>query len=448
MNQFGPQEEERLLSCLGRSVSLVSDGHSPDSAIAKAASEAGLHPDSVPLAVQTYNVGRLTHQREKCAGKGTSCLLDSFPIARVENVRGIMYPEKEAIQHACKAAAYVGISDEYSSPPTIVDSFDMELREKSAREQLPYDTNVAIEVKPNEFDILRMCQLKQAASRHLHNLDIALQSSRHELEDKLAMLRGWCRRNLTKVAEAEFNSNYLFGDEAGMVFEHATDGLTIARDKAASVPRLSNPVQKSQAPYSLVKAAIDQLHAYACDLDAIEAARTKIASEVAKFFPFEGSEDRPSWILANPSSSSPKEAGLMSSMLNGVAGGATYAQAGKSIAPKPPEDAIGGMQDELSDPLHQAELKQMQAKAMLADMIHNDTVLSSYNPAEVTDAYNEIVQLSPHLATQSAVIRPLLRKRLTGGLIEPFDAEQLTKIDSALNSQRGGLSPAHIPTAA
>lgn len=85
------------------------------------------------------------------------------------------------------------------------------------------------------------------------------------------------------------------------------------------------------------------------------------------------------------------------------------------------------------DPEHESELQSIKVKAMLNDMLSNDPILSSYQPHQVLEAYNNIAQLSPTMASQPAVMRGMLRRSLQqGGVVEPFEAEQMSNLERKL----------------
>jgi hypothetical protein len=98
-----------------------------------------------------------------------------------------------------------------------------------------------------------------------------------------------------------------------------------------------------------------------------------------------------------------------------------------------------GVLNKLTDPRHEAELRNIQAEAMLTDLMANDDVISGYDPAEVTRHYGEISQLSPRASTQSGLMRALLRKRLQQGAPDPFELDMLIRMENGLR-QAGGAS--------
>jgi len=100
-----------------------------------------------------------------------------------------------------------------------------------------------------------------------------------------------------------------------------------------------------------------------------------------------------------------------------------------------PEKAEQEAVSELFDPQHDAELARIKTQAMLSEFMSVDPVISSYDPEEVASAYNQVTQLAPRVAQQPAVMRGLLRKMLQqSDSLEPFEAEQLAKIEQTLKS--------------
>ena len=95
------------------------------------------------------------------------------------------------------------------------------------------------------------------------------------------------------------------------------------------------------------------------------------------------------------------------------------------------------------DPTHEAKLNAVKSKAMLNDFLSNDPILSSYDPEVVTNVYNQVASLSPAAARQPVLMRGLLRKAIQqGGVIEPFEVQQLTQVEETLAGNKApSLSP-------
>lgn len=86
----------------------------------------------------------------------------------------------------------------------------------------------------------------------------------------------------------------------------------------------------------------------------------------------------------------------------------------------------------LDDPSHMNELRKIRAQTTLNSLMTDpENPLSDYDPEDVLSAYNELVQLSPRIADQPAVLNPLLNKRLAGRM-EPFEVGETLKLESGL----------------
>jgi hypothetical protein len=78
--------------------------------------------------------------------------------------------------------------------------------------------------------------------------------------------------------------------------------------------------------------------------------------------------------------------------------------------------------EELDSPTHADDLKRIRIRAQLENMMANDATISTHDPAMVSEAYNEIVQLSPSAADSPLLMRNLLRQYLVnGGEMDPRD---------------------------
>jgi hypothetical protein len=122
--------------------------------------------------------------------------------------------------------------------------------------------------------------------------------------------------------------------------------------------------------------------------------------------------------------------GMLGAIAGPTVGGMVGSQLGKSVAPGGEDVLRSETIGALFDPEHEAELVKIRTQAMMSDFMSNDPVISTYDPDEVTSAYNQIVQMAPRSAQQPAVMRGLLRKMLQQqDAMEPFEAEQVAKIE-------------------
>jgi hypothetical protein len=105
----------------------------------------------------------------------------------------------------------------------------------------------------------------------------------------------------------------------------------------------------------------------------------------------------------------------------------------KLLSPKSDESIERETVQELFDPSHEAEMQRIRTQAMLSEFMTTDPVISTYDPDEITTAYNHISQLAPRASLQPALMRGLMRKLLQQqDTLEAFDVDQLVKIEKGL----------------
>ena len=98
--------------------------------------------------------------------------------------------------------------------------------------------------------------------------------------------------------------------------------------------------------------------------------------------------------------------------------------------------------NDLNDPVHDEQLRQIRTKAMLYSLLNNDSVLSSYKPQEVLGAYNNLSALAPRASRQPLLATSVLRRWTTQGGIEPFEAKEIGDIEKTLQqTQKANKRP-------
>ena len=435
---FSKKAEDELLNAVRDVTALVESDHlSPTDAIVKVAESRELSPTHVPLLVQAYNVGRCTFQREH-GGKGVLNKTADFPIARVEDAMAQLFPDKPATP--AEKAASTRVSDEYDRPPNwaIARQLPKPPMQKVAATREPFQVR-------NTYDstgdpMIKMAKAYGQAERIKHAVEEARYQAGaakdrllHSITDLRLYFKQAASTRLT-FSEVEFNAPRVIGAAAASLLDHVYQANGMREARCEGLPKFATAVDRKAAPYSLIAKCIE------CGRDAIEkqAAYAALAydgqQKVASITrPFAVAPDatpvlRRSVLGGLRPVSSVKQSGMLEGMLGGVAGGM-----GKDLfAPKPTKDLVSDEVKELNDPLHVDELRQIQSRTMLSDLLANDEVISGFAPEEVTKAYNEISQLSPRASSQPAIMRPLLRKRLTAGSVEPFEAEQMANIEKTI----------------
>ena len=129
--------------------------------------------------------------------------------------------------------------------------------------------------------------------------------------------------------------------------------------------------------------------------------------------------------------------------IGGAGFGVMAGLAGKAIPKETAADSERKMLEAYMDPVHDAEMARIRSQAMLNDFLANDPVISTYDPDEVLDAFNQVAQMVPRASMQAAVMRGQLRKLLQQQTaMEPFEANQLVEVEKGLKSVQ---EPAKLP---
>lgn len=451
--------EDQLLSAVKEAVAWVEDGVDPTDAIVKVASALNLNPETTSLLVQAYNTGRTTFQRDKCAGD-ILCKMAEFPIARVEEVLGRLWP---ATPKVAAARDPNHVPDCFLRPPNDSPRDQVALREKVASAALPVVAEKHERPGDPNIKMAKAYGRAQRLQKQVEEARYQAKVARDRYLSAMGKLADYFKEAelfREKFAEVEYNSQLMFGPPAKYAMDYVYDRNSMREKRASDYRRFpARPIDVNQAPYSLIKAAIDRgrevLEAQQFHRKLASESETKIAENLRPFsmLPDASSSPIPFSVLgSDPFDSSQRSQlsfGKESSLLGNLVTGVTVAGASNLArgAPKPTEDLVSRSQSELADPNHQNALREIEAQTMLSDFLNNDEVLSGFDPDEVLQAYNEVVQLSPHAATQPAVMRPLLRKRLSQGSYEPFEAQQIADIEkSVAQSHRdvGGIKLSEV----
>lgn len=440
MQTLGVNEEQQLLEAVKQAVDLVDHhGMSPDAAITKVARDGQLGPGKVRLIANAYNTGRQTAQRENEAN-----ILDklaSFPLADPANVLNALYGQAEP---------EAKVSSDYASPP---DLWLMEPRRlKLARAALPSITPPVHEPEP-------IARLHSAYGMVERSKKAAEDKSRRvsDLEDSLrggiATLVRYFRKSAAdrlSFTDVEHAAKQYFGTAAVPLMELTYQQAHLREKRAAQVPLTTRgPGFDLRAePFSLIRNCLDlasQVCAARGEYKQALEKTAKVREEVFRpFVPSGGGPAPPS-----PEPTSQSSTGLLGNVTKQAIGffgapalGAavgTMLTRGISGVPQSSDDIVEKAWLELEDPQHQNELRKIRAHAMLNAMLTDpDDPISSFDPDEVLQAYNEIAQLAPRISEQPAALKPILRRRLQGNT-QPFEAKEITDIEQ-------GIAKSKLPT--
>ncbi len=458
MQTLSKEAETKLLVAIEKTAAFVSDGLDPSSAIAKAAAEDSIPVGHINLMVHAYNTGRTSRQRSE--GADTLEKAADFPLADASVVLEKLYPAQ--VKTAAAQSRSTVVSTQYALPPTGILSRREQSRVKEAGKQLDW-TLQGVKGPPKPYPRDEAAAMKRAyatADRHKRAMEESRRQVTHAL-DKLAStfkeVTAYFRTpGCTPIPVVREQAFLLHGGKGQQLIDEivsVTPSLAkMARHKPAVI---TNSLQAVDGEvYGLISQFLDELEEY----NQLKTAHAQIekdasAASEAALLPF---VHAPLCILSGLpiSSAIPSETekrgnlGLLygvsaiKNLLGNVGGG-------DDANPLPTDDAASGkMYNKITDPDHEAQLRNIQTQAMLQDMLINDPVISGYEPHEALNAFNDIVSTAPHAANQRLLLQSLLRKRLEQGNMDPFEADQLLGIEQKqkrLNAPPGkGLGDASV----
>lgn len=427
MNKLSKEAENKLLVAIEKTAALVNSGLDPNSAIAKAASEDGIPPGHINLMVHAYNTGRTSRQRMDGADAMEKAA--DFPLADAAAVLDQLYPAQ--VKTAAAIARSVIVSTEYGLPPTGV--LERRARQEKLARAKDIDWSMGVSA-PEEYPRDPMEAMKRAYAK-AESLRRGAEEARRKTAaafDKMAdtfndITTYFRRTDATPIPIVKEQAFLLHGDKGEQLIDQivaVTPGLAkMARHKQAVNKNSLHSVDGEV--YGLISQFLDELEDYRRLKQAqhdVEKSAATISEDTLR--PFVHARRSVLDEMCSPDSEK-RANGLMpwvygaSAVKNLIGGAADSAQVpGNPLAEEK-------MYQKLTDPDHEAQLRNIQSQAMLQDLLLNDPVISSYEPQQAIDAYNDIVQMSPRAGGQRVLMQSLLRKRLEQGAMDPFEVDQL-----------------------
>ncbi len=435
MEKMSEADEKRVYGALEHAINMVNKGSTPDDAIYKVACDEKFMPQFVQRMCEAFNVSKsLSHFKTAEAVEKAA----TFPLASSTAILNRMYPERVVGESEKQAQWHRPTS--YNIRETI--NFN---KLGQALPPLPRQHVTAYAVDEKDLESRRWAKRAGLVKR----AEVARGDARMRFYElmKLAGDAGEHFKLVTHVpfAEAEVEIVRAYGQlgkSAMDMIHHFAD----VRDKRATVEALSEKCaawfDKRKAPYikiaELIEASKDFFR-YTQDYANAQVALENFEEKTATFVP-----------------TRPEDSSLLGSVLghNKEAAGPSFlgaapgqaANIGLSILglnPNKSEDSVRRSAiSDVHDPIHESKLNGYKAQAVLNDLLSNDEVLSEHNkqvdPRKMMDAFNSVTELTPGVAQQPALMRGVLRRMLSqDGVMEPFEAQQLTAIERSLK----GMAP-------
>lgn len=443
-SRLSKEAEVKITNSLSEIAELVNSGANPNEAIAKTASANGIPVGHIELMVRAFNVGRSEAQRQ--SGAEPHEKLAEFELADPKSVMDIMYPSN--IKSAAEFIKKSSISEVYSRAPISNNKNNLPVLPsliKEAAKSIDAKTN-------NEGPSFRAVN---SLIEKLGNASDRLRSEsardKDKIMDGIAKLAGYFRTFGAKpFVVVKDNSQRLFGKKAESLLNILESSNRYLKKQAGTVKDIMSPVSVDEEPYKSIKNCMDL-----ANLHLNKKASSEFLGSLAKYLLSESyKEHLPSYNSGSVLSGTlNKEAAFFSttpgltraySRLKRLPMDFVY-KSRDYVAPKATDNDYGKDIEDYkfdADQLMQNQsIKNIRATGTLADLLSNDEVISAHHPEDVTFHFNEIAQAMPESLTNTAIMRPLLRKRLEGGAaaIDPYDVNMMLEMESLKKTRENPL---------
>jgi hypothetical protein len=425
METLSKEAEAKISSALNAVIDLVNNGTDPTDAVVKAASDWKIPYGHIDLMVNAFNIGRSEAQR-----KGSSELFEKvseFELADTKQVLDRMFPD--TVKAAGVLAEETIISEAYKSPPRFLKDRARQQKLAAARDlnwsmgkgapaPLPRDPSTAI---------------KRAHSKlvdHKRTYEELRRAAQFQFDQTMGLFQKFSeymrQPHAPLLATVSAHARVMYGDNGVKVCDQLDPHSKHTKQAAAG------RIVDTKEALTLVGHFLDSYQSFVLAKtahDKAEAERDQIAGDIAR--PFVPAAPEPGSVLGPCSTEK-------SAFLGGLFGTAIGSSMGRQLGNNmvsPTSDLQNSLQKKMSDPQHEATLRNIQTEAMLNDLMANDEVISGYDPNEVTGHFNEISQLSPRATNQSGLMRAMLRKRLQTGALDPYEIDMLLKIENGLKTR-------------
>lgn len=444
--QITDKTAARIVQAGDKLCDYIESGDTAVAAGVKVAKEFDLSANHIRLACRAYNSGVVNGDREE----GNSFTAKFAVSSRVDpdDVIAKVFPTdvKQAMEVASPVASVYELASNFATDKTAkskVIEIDRDLR--VVRPKRKSKMQESVEKKDEES------KYTKAKKKVVKLNDLRADLRRYELDAATKTAA------VVDAYHSQFGSNTapllwvrkvavdLFGKVAGQFIDPIADMHLgpVMRDKfAAEVDRgrvlgqQPIPITTESGVFKAVKDAMDAYKVWA----KAEIEFPKQAIELRRAVAAELNRDAPFQQLLLPSETKESMEQLVwekrSSMLMGMLAGSA-ARSGITGPPAGGLDANATLdaQVKLNDPAHQSELRRLSVEVMLNDLLNNDQVISSYNPDQIADAFEELGQSAPGVVDNPSLFRANMRRMLQGNLTA-HDAESL------VNQSQLGANPA------
>lgn len=404
----------------------------------KVARDKQLPPGHVTLLIHAYNTGRTTRQRED--GETPFEKAADFTLADHAAIGEELYPSQ--IKAAQVVYNETAVSYEYElSPRGFVERRQETLTKAAAAKVVlpPLTKEAAAQLVPykplrdERMDIVKANHKVAANNRQLEEYrrqysetadaaQLSLNALREHLKYANEMPFGDLRLQVEmRTGPAELLVfDKVAAEIPGLAKQAATNRIYMGQCKAAELAKV---VVSDMGHLVRVKEIYEK---HAAEID---------AANKELLLPFVQRPSDPIMLDCFSKEASPFIWGAAGGAVKDVLGGIA-----KSVAP-PSDKLMQQSMNSLTDPQHEATLRNIRTQATLQDLMSNDDVISGYPANEVLNAFNDIGGLSPRSTDQRMVMQSLLRRRLSQGALDGFEINQLLDTEDRLKRR-----DANVPT--
>lgn len=446
MQRISKETETKLVRSLEKVASLVQDGALPNDAIVKVAEDDNLPIGHVQLMVQAYNNARFNQQR-----KSSSLLAEKsahFKLADPKDIYDRLWPDNVKEAHAKSLLPSSNeIADDYSRPPARIepDRFTSTDFEKVAQsfsagaQPLPREPHYYMK---KAHSLIKELDVEHAEKRRLLN------AARDKVAEAYDGLLDYFKRAYhlpyPEVKEAALS---LYGAEAGPIFDHIEDQMPkLLKDR---VGHYKVAVDRTQAPYNLIEKCLTKVSEYLRRFNDLgkfsKEAGAATANLMEQFMPLQRIPLKGSLLSHRGEKRAEDDFGMFSGPIGQIGqqlmARPLASQLMKSVEPGDTDKLERKSLTTMMDPTHDQKLRAIRAQATFHDLMANDEYLQGADPTHATKLYNEIAKVSPRAVDQPLLMRALLRRYLSQGVVDPSEVQQLAEIEGKLKDRETPIEP-------
>jgi len=405
--------QKEVLAKVEEAAALHMSGMSPTEALAKVASEAGYNEHVLQRMVETFNTAKtLQHMRQAPETEKAA----SFDLADYDQAHAIMFPDDE---QQVKAAYFDQPDPRVFND--LIPNFNKQATDASV-------LKMAVKEVPRDF----ARDLRQAF-RKVGGYQTKAREFRKQAEEYKFILERTLQELGSSFKRAAHATNwYEFRKEAavvgGVLAEQLADIVEHQHGLAQRYSRHKLSTAEDWEPDSVID---DTTHEHKLMKVAATAARlcSHFGVQAQRWFQKHASTWEALVCLGKTRSSREKSADVGSSLgllaLQNQMNQATQAVLDRRKTPVITDADLGGDLDISS------ELQKTRMGIALRDMMEEDEVIAQHaaeNPSAVTEAMDQLINVSPELANMPIALRSALRRQLEMGTTEPFELSQLREL--------------------